>query len=273
MASSMWNTQKLLSTSLKKLNKKKKHWVRSLRSNIWDNKPLTHYLHFILKCVSDTSRPHGWNLPHKKVTEFTQSTDKQANDPYWKKSHFWGKVRALYNRDWQLTRHSPDSADYSHSLIQCNASTSCCRVKSKQARRQGGTMLEKLHFSLLHCMWNAVVYTGRSADPLSRIKWSLSPKRKTRGNGIVLCVIPHWNVEQGRISFVQGWSSTSSDSERGAERPPGGSPPNPGRCRFWPEEALKCLRMFWLFFRHTRNNINANTECLNWKELNSEAFP
>ncbi|CAM4565820.1 unnamed protein product [Leuciscus chuanchicus] len=68
---------------------------------------------------------------------------------------------------------------------------------------------------------------SRSADPLSCIKWSLSPKRKTRGNGIVLGVIPHWNVEQGRISFVLGWSSASSDSERGAERPPGGSPPKP----------------------------------------------
>lgn len=87
-------------------------------------------------------------------------------------------MRALYNRDWQLTRHSPDSADYSHSLIQCNASTSCCRVKSKQSRRQGGTMPEKLHFSLLHCMWNAVVYTGRSADPLSCIKMVPEPEEE-----------------------------------------------------------------------------------------------
>ncbi len=88
-------------------------------------------------------------------------------------------------------------------------------------------MPEKLHFSLLSVACGMCLFTQAARpNPLSCIKRSLSPKRKTRGNGIVLGVIPHRNAEQGRISFVPGWIYTSSASERGAARPLGGPPPN-----------------------------------------------
>lgn len=163
------------------------------------------------------------------------------------------------------------------SRFSCNASTSCCRVKSKQARRQGGTMPEKLHFSLLSVAWGMHLFTQAARpNPLSCIKRSLSPKRKTRGNGIVLGVIPHRNVEQGAGAhlFCPGLELHEQCFRERRSETPGGTPSKrePGRCWFWPEEALKRLRMFWLFFRHTRNNINANTECLNRKGLDCETF-
>lgn len=123
------------------------------------NKPLAHHPHFIMKCVSDihlghTAEEKKKNSHRKKVT---QSTDKQANDALLHKSHSWRKEKELKMKrkqhgDWQLTRHSPDSADCSHSPIQCYASTSCSTVKSKQ----GGTMPAKLHLSIA---WGMQLFT------------------------------------------------------------------------------------------------------------------
>lgn len=105
-----------------------------------------------------TSRPHSWRKK-KTPTEkkVTKSTDKQANDALLHKSHSWRKEKELKKKrkqhgDWQLTRHSPDSADCSHSPIQCYASTSCSTVKSKQ----GGTMPAKLHLSIA---WGMQLFT------------------------------------------------------------------------------------------------------------------